>query len=42
MLIKPSVFWLITESWKSNDATELSGLYLFSLESVGAFFQVWV
>jgi len=30
MLLKPSIVWSIAESWKSNDATEPSDLYLFS------------
>ncbi|MBP1996612.1 DUF6199 family natural product biosynthesis protein [Paenibacillus eucommiae] len=30
LLIKPSVIWTITESWKSNDATEPSDLYIWS------------
>lgn len=30
MLIKPSIIWLITESWKSNDFTEPSNLYIWS------------
>ncbi|SFL36776.1 hypothetical protein SAMN03159341_105302 [Paenibacillus sp. 1_12] len=30
MLIRPSLIWTITESWKSNDATEPSDLYLWS------------
>lgn len=30
MLLRPAVFWSITESWKSGDATEPSDLYLFS------------
>lgn len=30
MMIKPSLLWLITESWKSNDATEPSSLYIWS------------
>ena len=30
LLIKPDIFWLITESWKSSDATEPSNLYVFS------------
>ncbi|WP_078548800.1 DUF6199 family natural product biosynthesis protein [Litchfieldia alkalitelluris] len=30
MIIKPSFIWLIAESWKSEDATEPSGLYLMS------------
>lgn len=30
MLIKPSLIWMISESWKSNDATEPSDLYILS------------
>ncbi|WP_409340740.1 DUF6199 family natural product biosynthesis protein [Paenibacillus sp. MBLB4367] len=30
MLIKPNVFWKLTESWKSNDAMEPSFLYVMS------------
>jgi hypothetical protein len=30
MVIEPSLFWLITESWKSNDGTEPSKLYIWS------------
>lgn len=30
MLFKPPIIWSITESWKSNDATEPSNLYLWS------------
>lgn len=30
MLIAPSVLWIITEKWKSSDATEPSSLYTFS------------
>ncbi|MGE8207022.1 DUF6199 family natural product biosynthesis protein [Heyndrickxia sp. NPDC080065] len=30
MIIKPSVFWLITQRWKSTDGTEPSYLYIWS------------
>jgi uncharacterized membrane protein HdeD (DUF308 family) len=30
MVSKPSLFWLLFESWKSNDATEPSSLYTWS------------
>jgi hypothetical protein len=30
MVIEPSLFWLLTESWKSNDGTEPSKLYIWS------------
>jgi hypothetical protein len=30
MLFKPLIIWTITESWKSNDATEPSDLYIMS------------
>jgi uncharacterized membrane protein len=30
MLFKPTLIWLITESWKSDDATEPSDLYIWS------------
>jgi len=30
MIIKPSVIWSVTESWKSNDATEPSSFYIWS------------
>ncbi|WP_199622083.1 DUF6199 family natural product biosynthesis protein [Paenibacillus alkalitolerans] len=30
MLIKPSLFWTVTEQWKSGDATEPSDLYIWS------------
>jgi hypothetical protein len=30
MLVRPTVFWAITESWKSNDATEPSDMYILS------------
>ncbi|WP_226669659.1 DUF6199 family natural product biosynthesis protein [Metabacillus litoralis] len=30
MIVKPSIFWVLTESWKSNDRTEPSNLYKWS------------
>lgn len=30
MIVKPSVIWIITESWKSDDGTEPSKLYTWS------------
>ncbi|WP_372663706.1 DUF6199 family natural product biosynthesis protein [Cohnella sp.] len=30
MFFKPSLIWSITESWKSNDGTEPSHLYIWS------------
>ncbi|MHC0038859.1 DUF6199 family natural product biosynthesis protein [Pseudoneobacillus sp. C159] len=30
MIIKPSFIWRIAESWKSNDGTEPSDLYVLS------------
>lgn len=30
MLVRPTVIWKITESWKSNDGTEPSDLYILS------------
>ncbi|MDQ0899534.1 DUF6199 family natural product biosynthesis protein [Paenibacillus sp. V4I7] len=30
MLLKPSIVWTVTESWKSNDATKPSELYVWS------------
>ncbi|WP_028563605.1 DUF6199 family natural product biosynthesis protein [Paenibacillus pinihumi] len=38
MFTKPKVLWVLTESWKSNDGTEPSGLYLFSTRFGGLFF----
>lgn len=40
MLIKPDVFWSITESWKSNDGTEPSDLYLLSTRIGGVLFTI--
>lgn len=30
MTIRPDFFWYVTESWKSNDASEPSNLYILS------------
>lgn len=30
MIIKPNIIWFVTESWKSNDATEPTHLYIWS------------
>jgi hypothetical protein len=30
MILKPTLFWEITESWKSNDGTEPSNFYISS------------
>lgn len=38
MLIKPDIFWLITESWKSSDATEPTNLYIVSVRLGGVLF----
>lgn len=38
MLIKPRVFYEITESWKNNAEGEPSGLYLLSTRVGGGFF----
>ena len=40
MISKPSVFWLLFESWKSNDATEPSSLYIWSTRFGGIMFIV--
>lgn len=51
MLIKPIIIWSITESWKSNDATEPSDLYVWSTRfggvmctfaGLGGILAVWV
>jgi hypothetical protein len=36
MLVRPAVIWVITESWKSNDATEPSTIYIWSTRFGGA------
>ncbi|GAA3401957.1 DUF6199 family natural product biosynthesis protein [Paenibacillus hodogayensis] len=40
MLIRPSLIWAITESWKSNDATEPSDLYKLSTRFGGVMFTL--
>ena len=35
MLIKPSLVWSLTEQWKSDEATEPSDLYVFSIRFGG-------
>jgi hypothetical protein len=40
MIFKPAIFWALTESWKSADATEPSSLYLFSTRFGGTIFTV--
>ncbi|WP_284641703.1 DUF6199 family natural product biosynthesis protein [Paenibacillus silviterrae] len=40
MMVKPSVLWAVTESWKSGDATEPSVLYLWSTRLGGALMTV--
>lgn len=38
MIISPQTVWKLKESWKSNDATEPSDLYLWSTRFGGAVF----
>jgi hypothetical protein len=40
MLYKPPLIWIITESWKSNDATEPSDLYILSTRIGGIMFTL--
>ncbi|MEI7026193.1 DUF6199 family natural product biosynthesis protein [Paenibacillus sp. y28] len=40
MLIRPQTMWVITESWKSSDATEPSGLYKLSTRIGGGLFTL--
>lgn len=35
LIFKPSEIWLITESWKSRDATEPSDIYIWSIRFGG-------
>lgn len=35
MLVRPTLVWSITESWKSSDATEPSNLYKLSIRFGG-------
>jgi hypothetical protein len=38
MILKPTLFWEITESWKSNDGTEPSNFYISSTRFGGVMF----
>ena len=38
MFIKPDIFWMITEAWKSNNADEPSKLFILSTR-IGAIFM---
>ncbi|KIL35051.1 hypothetical protein SD71_15425 [Cohnella kolymensis] len=40
MFFKPLLIWMITESWKSNDATEPSDLYIWSTRIGGVLFTL--
>ncbi|MBB6451734.1 hypothetical protein HNQ94_000155 [Salirhabdus euzebyi] len=40
MVIKPSIVWLITESWKTNDASGPSDLYNWSTRFGGVMFII--
>jgi len=40
MLIRPGVLWIITEKWKSDDATEPSDLYKISTRIGGVMFTL--
>lgn len=40
MLIKPEMWWEITESWKSSDATEPSDFYTKITRVGGCFFTM--
>lgn len=40
MIINPSIFWLITESWKSNNSYEPSNLYKTSTRFGGIIFVI--
>lgn len=40
MLIKPKLFWMITESWKSYNATEPSSLFIFSTRFGGIILSI--
>lgn len=37
MLLRPEWVWMVTERWKSEDASQPSDLYLSSLRVGGAF-----
>jgi hypothetical protein len=38
MLIKPNILWMITESWKTDGATEPTNYYIFSVRLGGILF----
>ncbi len=40
MVSRPNLFWMITESWKFNQQTEPSSLYLFSTRFGGIIFMI--
>jgi len=40
MLFKPDVWWEVTESWKSSDATEPSDFYIKYTRFGGGFFTL--
>ena len=40
MLAKPDIWWEITESWKSYDATEPSDFYIKNIRFGGGIFTV--
>jgi hypothetical protein len=51
MAIRPSTVWAVVERWKSDDATEPSGLYvvsariggvLFILAGIGGILAYWI
>lgn len=37
MIIKPSIVWALTESWKTDDGSEPSDLYNLSIRIGGVF-----
>jgi len=40
MIVRPDVIWTIAESWKSNDGTEPSDLYILSTRIGGVMFTL--
>ncbi|SMG43655.1 DUF6199 family natural product biosynthesis protein [Paenibacillus aquistagni] len=40
MAVKPSIIWYITESWKSNQATEPSGTYIILIRCASVLFAL--
>jgi len=40
MLVKPNIWWEMTESWKSHDATEASDFYIKITRFRGFFFTL--